>query len=118
MNARNSRETKAGKTVSAEKLMEEIREANLTYLMLAQNIIREDRVESLYRLGIGEELADMIASLTPGQLLKLAASNLLMCQFRFDEKMIWDLLTSHSKDRAASQIHAGILISGRLAGAM
>ena len=33
-----------------EQLLAEIREANLTYLMLAQNLIRSDREQALYRL--------------------------------------------------------------------
>jgi len=102
-------------TGRTDKLMEEIREANLTYLMLAQNMIREDRTEALYRLGISTELADMIARLTPGQVLKVAAGNLLMCRFRFDEQMIWTLLTSHGRDSAAGEVHAGILMAGKLA---
>jgi flagellar transcriptional activator FlhD len=94
-----------------EKLFEEIRETNLSYLMLAQNLIREDREQALYRLGISGETADLIASLTPGQLLKIAASNLLMCRFRFDDRIIWNLLTGHSRDRAAGAAHASILMT-------
>ena len=48
-----------------EQILTEIREANLTYLMLAQNLIRADRTEALFRLGMSEEAADMIASLSP-----------------------------------------------------
>jgi flagellar transcriptional activator FlhD len=98
-----------------DQLLEEIRETNLSYLMLAQNLIRGDREQALYRLGISTETAELIASLTPGQLLKVAASNLLMCRFRFDDRLVWNLLTSHSRDRAASVAHAGILMSGDLA---
>lgn len=102
--------------LKSDMLLEEIREANLTYLMLAQHMIRSDRVQALYRLGISGELADLIDALTPGQLLKMAASSLLMCRFRFDEKLVWELLTSHSRDRNAGIAHANILMSGSLAG--
>ncbi|NIU60792.1 MAG: flagellar transcriptional regulator FlhD, partial [Pseudomonas stutzeri] len=37
--------------MDSEQLLAEIREANLTYLMLAQNLIRKDRAEALFRLG-------------------------------------------------------------------
>lgn len=100
--------------VDADKMLDEIREANLTYLMLAQHMIRKDHAQALYRLGISAELADLIASLTPGQVLKMASSSLLICRFRFDERMIWDLLTSHARDRQASMTHAGILVAGDL----
>ena len=37
--------------MKTEQMLEEIREANLSYLMLAQNMIRADRAQALYRLG-------------------------------------------------------------------
>ena len=44
-----------------EQLIDEIRDANLTYLMLAQNLIRKDKTEALFRLGLSEESADLVA---------------------------------------------------------
>ena len=44
-----------------DQLSQEIRDANLTYLMLAQNVIRKDKAEALFRLGISEESADLIS---------------------------------------------------------
>ncbi|OYW18207.1 MAG: flagellar transcriptional regulator FlhD, partial [Burkholderiales bacterium 12-64-5] len=41
-----------------EQLLAEIREANLTYLMLAQNLIRHDKAEAVFRLGMNEDAAD------------------------------------------------------------
>ena len=35
-----------------EQLLAEIREANLTYLMLAQTLIRKDKAEAVFRLGL------------------------------------------------------------------
>ena len=35
-----------------EQILAEIREANLTYLMLAQNLIRQDKAEAVFRLGL------------------------------------------------------------------
>jgi len=49
-----------------EQLSAEIRDANLTYLMLAQNLIRNDKATALFRLGISEESAALIATLSPG----------------------------------------------------
>lgn len=100
------------------QLLDDIREANMTYLILAQRMIRDDRDEALFRLGVSEEVAEILADLTPGQMLKIAAMNTLMCRFRFDDQMIWNLLTSHSKDRAASSVagvHAAILMTTQMA---
>ena len=63
--------------MKTEQLLDEIREANLSYLVLAQHLIRKDRPEALYRLGISEEVADSLDGLTTAQILKIAASEVL-----------------------------------------
>jgi flagellar transcriptional activator FlhD len=107
--------TKREMAMQAEQLLEEIREANLAYLMLAQHMIREDRPQALYRLGLSEEVANLIGNLTPGQVMKIAAGNMLMCRFRFDDEIVWNLLTSSGKVGSANDLHADILMAGRMA---
>ncbi len=51
----------------------DIKEVNLAYLMLAQNMVRSDREAAIFRLGISEEIADILERLTPGQVLKMAS---------------------------------------------
>ena len=101
--------------MNAEAMLAEIREANLTYLMLAQALIRKDRAEALYRLGLSEEVADLIGALSSAQILKIAASNMLMCRFRFDDEAVWNLLTSQGRDKDVAGVHAAILMSRQLA---
>lgn len=38
-----------------DQMSAEIRDANLTYLMLAQNLIRKDKAAALFRLGVSED---------------------------------------------------------------
>ncbi|MDD0812579.1 flagellar transcriptional regulator FlhD, partial [Curvibacter sp. RS43] len=38
--------------MTSEQMLAEIREANLTYLMLAQSLIRHDKAEAIFRLGL------------------------------------------------------------------
>jgi len=95
------------------RLMEEIREANLSYMLLAQQLIREDRAEALVRLGVSEATADLIEQLSTAQVLKIASSNMLMCRFRFDDEMVWNLLTSHSREKTGAGMHAAILMAGK-----
>ena len=64
--------------MNADQILSEIREANLSYLMLAQSLIRSDREQALYRLGISEESASLIALLSPAQMMKIAAGNTLL----------------------------------------
>ncbi|MBN9331569.1 MAG: flagellar transcriptional regulator FlhD [Comamonas sp. SCN 67-35] len=103
-----------------EQLLAEIREANLTYLMLAQNLIRQDKAEAVFRLGLGEEAADILAALSTGQVLKLASRNTLLCSFRVDDELVWSLLTSHNTpnkvgNEATNTLHANILMASRVA---
>ena len=93
----------------------EIREANLQYLMLAQNLIRTDREQALFRLGMSEQAAELIASLTPAQVMRLASGNQLLCSMRVDDDLVWNLLTNHGKtaNDAVTRLHASILMAGR-----
>jgi flagellar transcriptional activator FlhD len=80
--------------MTGEQIASEIREANLGYLMLAQVLIRRDRPEPLFRLGIEGASANLIAALTPAQLLRLNAGNTLLCRLRAGDDMFWQLLTT------------------------
>jgi flagellar transcriptional activator FlhD len=97
--------------MKTEQLLDEIREANLAYLVLAQHLIRQDRAEALYRLGISDEVADILDRLSTAQILKIAASNMLMCRFRFDDQVVWKLLVSHARERGTGGVHAAILMA-------
>ncbi len=102
--------------MNSEQILTEIREANLSYLMLAQSLVRIDREQALYRLGINEDNAALLALLTPAQMMKIASANTLLCRFRMDDNMVWGLLTNHGKGAAndtTSRLHASILMAGR-----
>ena len=102
--------------MNADQILAEIREANLSYLMLAQSLIRADREQALFRLGISEESAALIALLTPAQMMKIASGNTLLCRFRMDDDMVWELLVNHGKSSAndgTNRLHASILMAGR-----
>ncbi|NDY89919.1 flagellar transcriptional regulator FlhD [Ideonella livida] len=102
--------------METSQILAEIREANLSYLMLAQSLIRADREQALFRLGISEETASLLNTLTPAQMMKIASGNTLLCRFRMDDELVWSLLTSHGKAAAndsVSRLHASILMAGR-----
>ena len=105
--------------MSEEVNVSEIHEVNLTYLMLAQKLIRQDKVEAMFRLGLSEEAADMLAALSAAQILKLASGNMLLCRFRVDDDLVWNLLTNQSikkvDNAATTRLHASILMAGRVA---
>lgn len=96
-----------------EKLFDEIRDANLNYLLLAQSLIREDRDAAIYRLGVSDELAELLEGLSPAQLMKIASSTTLLCRLRYDDRLILDMLVSHTKDKPMARTHAAILGASR-----
>jgi flagellar transcriptional activator FlhD len=106
--------------MQAQQLSDDIRELNLSYLMLAQNMIRNDKAQALYRLGISEDVSDVIAAMSPQQLVRVASRNQMLCAMRFDDQMVWGLLTDrhaprHAEESTAARLHASVLMAGRAA---
>ena len=99
-----------------DQILAEIREANLSYLMLAQSLIRSDREQALFRLGVSEDTAALLNTLTPAQMMKIASGNTLLCRMRCEDDLVWSLLTSHGKSAAndgVGRLHASILMAGK-----
>ena len=84
-------------------IMDEIRDANLSYLMLAQNMIRQNRAAAIFRLGLSSEIADLLEGLSSAQLAR----------FRFDDSAILGMLTNYNKAGAQAKAHAAILMAGQ-----
>ena len=99
--------------MKSEQLLNEIREANLSYLMLAQSMVKEDRDAAIYRLGVSEEVADILAKLSPAQVVRMAASNMLLFRFRFDDSLIVDMLSDYGNGKLMAGTHAALLMSAQ-----
>lgn len=97
--------------MNAKQIHEEIKETNLSFMLLAQQMIRGNKSQAMASFGVNEEMADLVAGLSPAQLLKMSASNMLLCCFHFDESMLLDMISSHKKEgllakSAAQQVKA------------
>ena len=99
--------------MNPDELMAEIREINLSYLMLAQQMVRQDKTMAAFRLGISQDVADLVGSLSPAQVLKLARSGMLLSRLRFDDDTVLDMLANYTKDHSLAQSHAAILMAGQ-----
>lgn len=75
------------------ELLKHIYDINLSYLLLAQRLISQDKPSAMFRLGVNEEMATMLGGLTLPQMVKLAETNQLVCQFRFDNPQTITRLT-------------------------
>jgi flagellar transcriptional activator FlhD len=90
--------------MNAKQLHEEIKATNLSYMGLVQKMIHADKAGTSSNLGVSEEMADLVAGLSPAQLLKMSATNLLLCSFHFDESVLLNMITDHKIDRATSPV--------------
>ena len=104
--------------MESDQLLDEIKDINLAYLLLAKQMLREDRVAAMYRLGINQDIAEILDKLTSAQLVKMAASNMLLCRFRFDDRLIAQMLSSDTREQSVSKSHAAILMAGKPAEAI
>ncbi len=100
------------------EMMMEIKDANLNYLMLAQQMIRADKATAIFRLGISKEIADLLEGLSNLQLLKLSSTNMMLARFRFDDGAILGMLTNYTKERSLAMAHTAILMAGQTAEAI
>lgn len=91
----------------------EIRELNLAYLMLAQQMLRSDRETAMFRLGINGEVADLLAGLSAAKLVRMAGSQMLVPRFRFDDEQLARLMAGEGRDPATSSLHAAIIAAGK-----
>ncbi|MBU6490167.1 MAG: flagellar transcriptional regulator FlhD [Burkholderiales bacterium] len=93
--------------------LESIREINLSYVMLAQRMLREDKAVGMFRLGLSSELADLLGGLSLAQCVKLASSDQLLCFFRFNDHAMFSALTQTAKNAEVAATHTAILLASQ-----
>lgn len=101
--------------MNSSEALDSIREINLSYIILAQRMLREDKAVAMFRLGLSPELASILADLTLAQIAKLAASNQLLCAFRFNDHTLLSALTQPARHADVGATHAAILLAGQSA---
>ena len=68
----------------------------------------------MFRMGISDQLADVIANLSLAQTVKLAASSQVLCRFRFDDHAVLSALADKGKTSSAvAQAHSAILMASQ-----
>ncbi|MGN6315138.1 flagellar transcriptional regulator FlhD [Trinickia sp.] len=79
--------------MNGNETLQSIREINLSYLSLAQRLLRTDRDAGRQRLGLSTQVADIIVDLSGPQLIKLAGCDQLVCFFRFNDRSMFSALS-------------------------
>ena len=88
--------------MNAKQMHEEIKATNLSYMGLVQKMIRADKAGAIASLGVSAEMADLVSGLSPAQLLKMSATNMMLCCFHFDESVMLNMITDHKTSRVMS----------------
>lgn len=101
-----------------DEYLQNIHDINLSYLLLAQQLIRQDKFAAGFRLGLSEGTIDNLKELSLPQLMKLSATNQLICRLRVDDEVVIENLTKDSRIEALQQIHTGIILSTNLLNAL
>ena len=97
--------------MNTTNLVKHIYDVNLSYLLLAQQLISQDKSSAMFRLGVDESMANKLAELTLPELVKLAETNQLICKLRFIDYTIIQQLTRESRVDDMQQIHTGIMLA-------
>lgn len=84
---------------------------NLSYLLLAQHLIEQDAATAGFYLGINDGLISLLKTLPLSEVLRMASVDQLICQLRFDNESIVEVLTRHSRLEALQSIHTSIVLS-------
>ena len=92
---------------------EEIKELNLAYLMLAQQMLRDDRETAMLRLGIGDEAADLLEGLSGARLVRMASNQMVMPRLHFEDANLLGLMAGDGRDPVSATLHAAILAANR-----
>lgn len=99
--------------VSDNTLLGDIQEVNLSYLLLAQRLLRENFAAGMYRLGFDQDVAETVLNLSPAQVIRLSSSNTLLCAFRLSDYELLSTLTQEVLGGVLQQAHSTILLSQR-----
>jgi flagellar transcriptional activator FlhD len=94
-------------------LLKDIQEVNLSYLMLAQRLLRDNLAAGMFRLGFDADVADTVLRLSPAQIVKLASSNSVICAFRLNDGQLLSSLTHEVLGGVLQQAHSTILLAQR-----
>lgn len=97
--------------LSGVDIDEEIQELNLTYLLLAQRLLKEDKLSGMFRLKFSEEMADLLLSLSTRQLSQLSRTNQVLCTFSLEHAAQLARVLFNERDHGLTQTHAAMLLA-------
>lgn len=98
--------------MAPNSLLDDIQDLNLSYLLLVQRLLNEDRESAMFRLDMNADLADTIIRLSIKQLTQLSRTNQLLCNLRFTDADQLNMLVHNPRAQGLEQTHASLLMAG------
>lgn len=89
----------------------EIQDLNLTYLLVAQRLLKEDFTMALMRLKIDSDMGELLLSLSTRQLGQLARTNQFLFRLCLDDASQVAQLTANERDQGMGLLHASLLMA-------
>lgn len=97
--------------MTQSKVLAELQELNLNYLLLVQKLVIEDREAAIFRLKIDEELADLIAEMSAKDLTMLARQPQSWLRPCVDAASVLKNILSNSRAPSMRETHLAMLMA-------
>ena len=91
----------------------EIQELNFAYLLLAQQLLEQDKDMAMFRLKIDSKMADLLLSLSAFQLSRLSRINQMLFRFCIDHEEQLEKLVNNEREQGLSQTHTSLLLAAK-----
>ncbi|WP_275287432.1 flagellar transcriptional regulator FlhD [Halomonas elongata] len=99
--------------MKTNEYLDEIREMNLAYLLLAQRLLNADREEAMFRLKVDDDMADFLSSLGAQQLSRLASTNQLLCRLGHEGVEPLRQVVDNPREQGLSHFHSSLLMASQ-----
>lgn len=89
-------------------VLDDIRELNLSYLLLAQRLLRDNEAVGMLRLGLSKEVARLLKKLSLAQTVRLASGSEILCRFRLNESIVLSAMNEDAMSLAMNRARVAL----------
>ncbi|HET8816374.1 MAG TPA: flagellar transcriptional regulator FlhD [Pseudidiomarina sp.] len=97
--------------MSQSRTLEELQDLNLSYLLLVQKLILEDRETAIFRLKIEADLADLLANLTLREMTLLARQQQSVLRPQLASAQQLRAVFENKRDTGLQETHLAMLMA-------
>jgi flagellar transcriptional activator FlhD len=98
-----------------ESTLAEIQELNMTYMLLAKQLLSEDREAAIFRLGISPDVGDYILSLSAKKLAQISRTSQFLCSLRIESVVELEATIASHRDYFETPSHHAVLLASKAA---